>query len=176
VKPIHIVGGGLAGLTLGIALRQRGIPVTILEAGDYPRHRVCGEFINGRGSKVLQRLGLRDLLVEHGATPASTACFISTEGSSPVRSLPEAALCLSRYRLDALLAEQFLRSGGVLRSGCRMDEQDYPDGTVRASGRRRATPESGRGWFGLKVHAREVISRPISKCTFYRTAMLVCAA
>src|ERR1035441_4912314 len=34
----------LLGLTLGIGLRQRGIPVTVLEAGHYPRHRVCGEF------------------------------------------------------------------------------------------------------------------------------------
>ncbi|MDB6025304.1 MAG: putative electron transfer oxidoreductase, partial [Verrucomicrobiales bacterium] len=44
-RPITIVGGGLSGLTLGIALRQRGIPTTIWEAGRYPRHKVCGEFI-----------------------------------------------------------------------------------------------------------------------------------
>ncbi|HZI32692.1 MAG TPA: NAD(P)-binding protein, partial [Candidatus Binatia bacterium] len=48
-KSITIVGGGLAGLTLGIGLRRRDVPVTILEAGEYPRHRVCGEFISGRG-------------------------------------------------------------------------------------------------------------------------------
>ena len=29
MKPITIVGGGLAGLTLGIGLRQREVPVTI---------------------------------------------------------------------------------------------------------------------------------------------------
>ena len=53
MKPITIVGGGLAGLTLGIGLRQRGVPVTIWEAGRYPRHRVCGEFISGNGQAVL---------------------------------------------------------------------------------------------------------------------------
>jgi NADPH-dependent 2,4-dienoyl-CoA reductase/sulfur reductase-like enzyme len=41
-KSITIVGGGLAGLTLGIGLRQRSVPVTIQEAANYPRHRVCG--------------------------------------------------------------------------------------------------------------------------------------
>ena len=49
---LTIVGGGLAGLTLGIGLRQRGVPVTVYEAGRYPRHRVCGEFISGRGQKT----------------------------------------------------------------------------------------------------------------------------
>ena len=57
-EQITIVGGGLAGLTLGIGLLQRGVPVTVWEAGRYPRHRVCGEFISGRGSASLARLGL----------------------------------------------------------------------------------------------------------------------
>ena len=46
-RTITIAGGGLAGLPLGIGLRRRGVPVTLLEAGTYPRHRVCGEFICG---------------------------------------------------------------------------------------------------------------------------------
>ena len=54
-KPIQIVGGGLAGLTLGIALRKKEIPVAIFEAGNYPRHRVCGEFISGRGLEIRRR-------------------------------------------------------------------------------------------------------------------------
>ena len=48
--PVQIIGGGLAGLTLGLGLRQRDVPVTIHEAGNYPRHRVCGEFSNGISS------------------------------------------------------------------------------------------------------------------------------
>ena len=70
-KPITVVGGGLAGLTLGIGLRQRGIPVTVWEAGHYPRHRVCGEFISGRGQGTLARLGLRERLDEVGAISAN---------------------------------------------------------------------------------------------------------
>ena len=62
-KPITIVGGGLAGLTLGIGLRQRGVPVTIQEVGNYPRHRVCGEFICGRGLEVLRELGLHEKFI-----------------------------------------------------------------------------------------------------------------
>jgi len=46
-RSVEVVGGGLAGLSLGLALRRRGVPVTVWEAGHYPRHRVCGEFITG---------------------------------------------------------------------------------------------------------------------------------
>src|SRR5262245_66138017 len=93
LKTVTIIGWGLAGLSLGIGLRQRGVPVVIWEAGHYPRHRVCGEFINGHGQGTLGRLGLREKLWAAGAHPATTAAFICRRASSPVRLLPEPALC-----------------------------------------------------------------------------------
>ena len=39
MKPITIIGGGLAGLTLGILLRREKCPVTVHEAGSYPNIR-----------------------------------------------------------------------------------------------------------------------------------------
>src|SRR5436189_2448028 len=99
-KPITIVGGGLAGLTLGIGLRQRGIPVTIWEASHYPRHRVCGEFVSGRGQQVLARLGLLEMFVRAGAISSSTTQFFLNGWSSPVRAIEPPALCLSRFTMD----------------------------------------------------------------------------
>ena len=52
MREIEIVGGGLSGLSLGIYLRRRGVPVRILEAGAYPRHKVCGEFVCGVSNDV----------------------------------------------------------------------------------------------------------------------------
>src|SRR5262252_6271124 len=111
-KPITIVGGGLAGLTLGISLRQRDIPVTIWESGRYPRHRVCGEFISGCGQETLARLGLRDKLIQAGAVSADTARFLSVSANSLARPLPKPALFLSPFILDALLANIFRHLGG----------------------------------------------------------------
>ncbi|HWD92897.1 MAG TPA: FAD-dependent monooxygenase [Verrucomicrobiae bacterium] len=167
-KPITIVGGGLAGLTLGIGLRQRGIPAAVWEAGDYPRHRVCGEFISGNGLAVLQRLGLRTLLDQAGAVSLSSAAFVSGTNRSPVRQMPSPALGLSRYRLDATLAEEFQRLGGELHTGSRRNPFGVPadssgagpeafsDGVVRAAGRRPQPTENGWRWFGLKAHATNV--------------------
>ena len=155
-RPITIVGGGLAGLTLGISLRQRGIPATIWEAGEYPRHRVCGEFVSGNGPAVLQRLGLHSLFEAAGAIRVSSAAFISGQNRSPVRSLPAPALGLSRYLMDTVLAKEFLRLGGDLRPSTRRQETNFGDGIVRASGRRAQPTESGWRWFGLKAHATNV--------------------
>src|SRR5436190_13939503 len=136
LKSITIVGGGLAGLTLGISLRRQAVPVVVWEAGRYPRHRVCGEFISGTGQAVLRRLGLSELFEKAGAFSARTAMFISGRNHSPVRELTAPALCLSRYAMDALLAQEFQRLGGELRQSVRWSSPRCDEGVVRAAGRR----------------------------------------
>ncbi len=155
-KTITIVGGGLAGLTLGIGLRQRGVPVTVWEAGKYPRHRVCGEFISGRGQLALKRLGLLDAIFEAGAIPAKTVAFFSANAAAPVRELREPAISVSRFVLDDLLARQFQQLGGTLHVGERWQGEETAEGLVRATGRRAQPVENGWRWFGLKVHATNV--------------------
>lgn len=158
-KPITIVGGGLAGLTLGIGLGREGIPVTLWEAGRYPRHRVCGEFICGRGQGVLERLGLRQLFNQAGAFSARTAAFCLGKISSPARPIAPPAWCLSRLQLDARLAARFRECGGNLREGERWREDQAGEGIVRTSGRRLRPVDHGWRWLGLKVHARDASLR-----------------
>ena len=154
---IEIVGGGLAGLSLGIALRRQGIPVTLHEAGSYPRHRVCGEFIAGLSRSTIARLQLDEALT--GALVHHEVAW-HLPGESPfVQRLPAPALGLSRHLLDKRLAEQFVALGGELHTRARLIEG--PDtsstasipGRVHAYGRRRA-PSSR--WLGLKIHLREL--------------------
>ena len=152
LKPITILGGGLAGLTLGIGLRQRGVPVTIWEAGIYPRHRVCGEFICGNGAAVLERFGLLPRFEPAGAFHARTAVFICGSNRSPVRELASPALCLSRHALDALLAEEFQKLGGDLRTNQRWTAKENCEGLVHATGRRWQVEEKNPRWFGVKAH------------------------
>ena len=155
-ETVTIIGGGLAGLTLGIGLRRRGVPVVVCEAGHHPRHRVCGEFISGTGLGALDRLGLLDRLKATGACSAAVnAAFFTETDRITARPLPETALCISRHILDDWLAHEFQQLGGELRYGARWTGP-YGNGIVRASGRR-AAPEGGE-WrlFGLKVHARNV--------------------
>jgi flavin-dependent dehydrogenase len=148
--PIEIVGGGLAGLSLGLALRRAGVPVTVFEAADYPRHRVCGEFISGADEATLARLGLEEFLTD--AAPHRSATYFYRE--RPLRSfrLPATAWGISRHTLDARLARAFVARGGNLRTNTRVADGETPPGRAFAAGRKRQGPF----WVGLKVHVRHL--------------------
>jgi 2-polyprenyl-6-methoxyphenol hydroxylase-like FAD-dependent oxidoreductase len=80
---------------------------------------------------------------------------VNLNNQSPLRlKLPEPALCASRFELDARLADEFQKLGGILQTNSRLTPTGEA-GVVHASGRRRA--ESGHGHlFGLKAHTANV--------------------
>lgn len=150
LKQITIAGGGLAGLSLGVALRRRNIPVQILEAAAYPRHRVCGEFISGIQPSELMALGIEDLFAP-AAQHRETAWFDGPRSMFRA-TLPEIAYGLSRHHLDAALAERFVSSGGELKTGTRYTGDAEQDGIVLASGR----PQRHSKWLGMKAHFEDL--------------------
>jgi len=147
MQPITIVGGGLAGLSLGIALRRREVPVELHEAGTYPRHRVCGEFISGVRDDVLESLGIADILQK--AKIQQTTAWYFREHIILEENLPENARGISRYVLDAALQWRFQELGGTLISPSRIPREGR-EGLVWCAGR---IPSRGK-WIGLKCHAR----------------------
>jgi 2-polyprenyl-6-methoxyphenol hydroxylase-like FAD-dependent oxidoreductase len=149
--PIEIIGGGLAGLSLGIALRRAEVPVTLHEAGEYPRHRVCGEFIAGLGVSTMDALGIRSALVD--ALPHTEVAWSFRSHPPHVQRLPAPALAISRHVLDARLARTFVASGGELVTRSRITDRSNPPGRVFATGRRRAREPR---WVGLKLHVRDL--------------------
>jgi 2-polyprenyl-6-methoxyphenol hydroxylase-like FAD-dependent oxidoreductase len=153
MRAITIIGGGLSGLCLGIGLRRCGVPVRIIEAGTYPRHKVCGEFLSGKGREVLAALGIGARLPE--AREARDVTFSLGASTTAVRALPSPALCISRWKMDAALAEMFTSLGGELITSQRASIE-AGEGTVRATGRRPQTNEGGWRLFGLKAHAHGI--------------------
>jgi menaquinone-9 beta-reductase len=148
--PIEIIGGGLAGLSVGLALRRRGVPVSLFEAGDYPRHRVCGEFISGLDASTVRFLGLEEFLAD--ARPHIGVTYHLRDRPLRPFTLPAPALGISRRTLDARLAAAFVAAGGQLHTQTRLAEKETPPGRVFAAGRKRKGPF----WVGLKVHVRHL--------------------
>ncbi len=148
MKRVEIVGGGLAGLSLGIALRNAGVSVTLFEAGNYPRHRVCGEFINGLAPSTIRALGIEDAFRD--AVLNRDVAWVRAGRALRHQRLRSPALGLSRYELDQRLAELFVARGGELQTDHRVgDTEGEISGRVLALGRRRARTT----WIGLKLHA-----------------------
>jgi len=54
---VIIVGGGLAGLTSALHLSKQGLKVLLIEKNQYPKHKVCGEYISNEVLPYLQALG-----------------------------------------------------------------------------------------------------------------------
>lgn len=145
MKAVTIAGGGLSGLSLGLALRKAGVPVEICEAGSYPRHRVCGEFISGVSEETLRALGVDGALADAWRHRRVTWC---REGRELMRAeLPVPALGISRWTLDERLRAGFVAAGGVMKCGERIS-REAREGWVWAAGR----IPTRSAWVGLKCH------------------------
>jgi menaquinone-9 beta-reductase len=151
MRQVVIVGGGLAGLTLGILLRRARVPVQIWEASSYPRHRVCGEFVSGVGARLLEQLAPA---LASRARRSETVRFFTDGQSSPALTLPASGLSISRWDLDGFLAALFQNEGGELLSNQRWTGAFSTEGIVRAAGRRPV--HRGSRWSGVKAHVRNL--------------------
>jgi menaquinone-9 beta-reductase len=149
MKPITIAGAGLAGLALANALQRAGVPTTLHEAHTLPRHRVCGEFICGRGAEALGQLGLSDAL--EGARLHRTIQWSRLGQPVLDSTLPAPARGLSRYLLDFRLAESFRAAGGQLLENSRVAPHPQA-GHIFCHGRQ----ASASDWIGLKCHALDL--------------------
>ncbi|MBI2512601.1 MAG: hypothetical protein HYV96_11515 [Opitutae bacterium] len=153
-RPLEIVGGGLAGLSLGGALARAGVSVTVHETHAFPRHRVCGEFIRGLDERTIAHLGLAPVLA--GALPVREVRWFARDTLLRRHRLTTPALALSRHMLDARLAGEFLRAGGTLHANRRASSEPAV-GRVLATGRAAARDPA---WIGLKLHAFDLPTAP----------------
>ena len=65
-KQFAIVGGGIGGLTLGIALQRKGFNVTIFESAPTLRPLGAGITLAGNAVKALIQIGIADAVLEAG--------------------------------------------------------------------------------------------------------------
>jgi flavin-dependent dehydrogenase len=152
-KSITIIGGGLAGLTLAIGIRQHGVAVSLYEAGGLPRHRVCGEFICGKGLDVLRDLGLQSHL--HDAIIHNHVEWYRNDKKVFGHPLLSVAGGISRHTLDQRLADTFVQLGGTFYCNhrVRIDANEAIEpGRVFCNGRKRTL--NRQRWLGMKIHIK----------------------
>lgn len=91
-----IIGGGVAGLCAAISLVELGASPFVVEAGSYPSHKVCGEFISPDSIPLLKQWGIHPIEIKEAHFHAGTQA-LGYRFSRP-------AGALSHLTLDPLLA------------------------------------------------------------------------
>jgi len=110
-KDVIIAGGGLAGLTSAIHLSQFGLKVLLIEKNEYPRQKVCGEYVSNEVLPYLQSLGVDPF--EFGAKRISRIEISAQNGMLIKSTLPLGGFSLSRYTFDQALYEKAKWNGVV---------------------------------------------------------------
>lgn len=109
---VIIIGGGLAGLTGAIHLSKEGLKVTLIEKSEFPRHKVCGEYIS---NEILPYLNWLDLpIAQFNPEQISSFEFTTQNGSMARTKLPLGGFGISRYVLDNILYQKALSNGCIV--------------------------------------------------------------
>lgn len=109
-----ILGGGIAGLCAAKRLLELGENPVVIEAGHYPSHKVCGEFLSSTSLPILGKWGIRPVPIREVCVHASRNAFSM--------SFPEQAGSLSHMTLDVQLAKQIVEQGAILLTGTKVTE------------------------------------------------------
>lgn len=110
-----IIGGGVAGLCAAIRLTELGAVPLIVEAGSYPAHKICGEFLSSECLPQLQKWGINPVLIHqaHIHMPNRPAFEFK---------FPHPAGALSHLTLDPQLAQYAQARGAKILTKTKIHE------------------------------------------------------
>jgi flavin-dependent dehydrogenase len=173
---LAVIGGGPAGASAAITAARSGARTVLFEAKEFPRHKVCGEFVSAESldvlSSLLQGSPVGYELIQSAPRVGQTRLFLG--GRMIEARLAPPAVSITRYDLDAALWQAASEQGVEAVPSCEVaslaGEGPFTLATLRGTYTARAviiaagrwsqfTPErslpAGPKWIGLKGHFRE---------------------
>ena len=109
---VIIIGGGLAGLCNAIHLSKLGKKVLLIEKNEYPKHKVCGEYISNEVLPYLDFLEVNPF--DSGAVRINNFQLSTTKSNIISAKLPLGGFGISRYTLDLVLSEKAKENGVII--------------------------------------------------------------
>ncbi|MBQ4898035.1 NAD(P)/FAD-dependent oxidoreductase [Paenibacillus sp. Marseille-P2973] len=111
---VVVLGGGISGSCIAKALADKQWDTALIDRRNFPRHKVCGEFLSPEAQSTLNALGLTDSLESLNPTRIERAQLIFEQGREIELPVPGAAWGLSRYRMDEALHSAAMQAGAQL--------------------------------------------------------------
>jgi geranylgeranyl reductase family protein len=142
---VIIAGGGPAGSVLAWDLARRGIATLVLERARFPREKVCGDYVEPRGLRILREMGCLEGLERTRPLPISRTSIFSDwqcryTGPIPfyglVDSLPPHGYVVRREELDAVLLDAASGAGAEVHEETAVSDVDAGPGGVEVSAKR----------------------------------------
>ena len=120
---VVIAGGGIAGLSLAILLGRQHYKVLVLEKESYPKHKVCGEYVSMESKPFLESLGLA---IDEMKLPVINKLQVTDARGNKVNAdLPQGGFGISRYKLDAALAELAQKAGATILTKSKVEDVQW---------------------------------------------------
>jgi menaquinone-9 beta-reductase len=185
---LAIIGGGPAGTATAITAARLGARVGLFEAHDFPRHKVCGEFLSGEALETLVDLLGNEVaavaLMQNAPVINRARLWLGNRYVETAVSPP--GISVLRYDLDLKLWEAAQAAGVDCRVNCEVSAT-YGDGPfhlrtnhgsvstetlIVAAGRwsqftHDRTVLRGPKWIGLKAYFRERDPNPDPSTDLY---------
>ena len=106
---VGIVGGGIAGLTAGCALRLQGIKTVVFERSEKTSEYGAGISISPNGFGLLEKLGIKDSLMNESFSPSRV---VMSHLNKEIIAMETEVITASRQNLIKVIHQRYLELGG----------------------------------------------------------------
>ena len=117
---LAVIGGGPAGCAAAIRSARTGASVILLERGNFPRHKVCGEFVSAESLELLGELLVPEYRQLVSDSPRISRGRIFADGREVAAEINPAAASITRFEMDSALWNSCIQNGNSvdIRENC----------------------------------------------------------